>query len=295
MHAPSTVSVRRFARPVYRSLLAVACTGTVVTGAAVLRPAGLVAQSPSASAASAVFEHGEFDALLRAHVREGMVDYEAFARSPEFVRYLDRLARTNPATLSRAEQVAFWINAYNAYTIRLINRHGERESIRNINKSFGLVRAYGPWKEKLAVVGGRAFGLDEIEQDILRKQYREPRIHFALVCAAMGCPPLRSEAYVGARLDAQLDEQARHFLRESPTKNRVDVSSRTVYLSPILVGFRDYIEDFGGSPAAVGRYVARYFPPGPERDLLTSGRFTVKETHYDWTLNSQANARRGSR
>jgi hypothetical protein len=191
--------------------------------------------------------------------------------------------------------VALWINAYNAYTIQLVNKHGERRSIRNINKSFGgLVKAYGPWREKLATVGGRAYGLDEIEQDILRKRFQEPRIHFALVCAAMGCPPLRSEAFTGARLDAQLDDQARAFLLRSPEKNRVDVAARTVHLSPIFVGFRDYIKDFGGSEAAVGRYVARYFPPGPERTLLESGDFKVVKTGYDWTLNSQANGRQSA-
>ena len=248
-----------------------------------------------APAQGRTFDHGAFDALLRAHVVDGLVDYDAFAAAPEFARYLERLAAFDPASLPRAEQLAFWIDAYNAYTIRLINKHGERRSIRNINKSFGLVKAYGPWREKLAVVGGRAYGLDEIEQDIIRKRYAEPRIHFALVCAAMGCPPLRSEAYVGSRLDAQLDDQARIFLLRSPAKNRVDVATRTVYLSPIFVEFRDYIQDFGGSEAAVGRYVARYHPAGAERDLLLSGTFRVERTHYDWTLNSQANGRRASR
>ena len=251
---------------------------------------------PAATAAHAQargFDHGAFDALLRAHVTRGMVDYDAFARAPEFPRYLARLAAFDPAALGRADQLAFWINAYNAYTIQLINKHEERESIRNINKTFGI-KAYGPWKEKLAKVGGRAYGLDEIEQGIIRKRYKEPRIHFALVCAAMGCPPLRSEAFTGARLDAQLDDQARTFLLKSPTKNRVDVASRTVYLSPIFVEFRDYMEDFGGSHAAVGRYVSRYFPPGPERDLLTGGRFKVEVTNYDWALNSQARARRAT-
>jgi len=249
--------------------------------------------SPASAAAQARFDHGTFDALLHAHVRNGMVDYDAFAGAPEFASYLKQLAAFDPTTLSQAEQVAFWINAYNAYTIQLVNAHHERESIRNINKSFGFIRAYGPWKEKLAVVGGKAYGLDEIEQDILRKRYREPRIHFALVCAAMGCPPLRSEAFVGTRLDAQLDDQARTFLLASPAKNRVDVAAKTVHLSPILVEFRDYIDDFGGSEAAVGKFISRYYPAGPERDLLAGGAFRVEKTAYDWTLNSQAKASRG--
>ncbi len=140
-------------------------------------------------------------------------------------------------------------------------------------------------------MGGKAYGLDEIEQDIIRPRYREPRIHFALVCAAMGCPPLRSEAYTGARLEAQLDDQAVNFLLHSPTKNRVDVAKRIVYVSPIFIGFRDYIKDFGGSEAAVGRYIAKFHPAGAARDVLQSGSFKMVDTNYDWTLNSQANAR----
>ncbi len=247
----------------------------------------------AAQRAPVEFDHGAFDALLRAHVARGMVDYDAFAKSPEFTRYLGSLAAADPSSgWSTPEQLAFWINAYNAYTIHLINVKNERQSIRNINKSFGFVKAYGPWTEKFAKVGGKTYGLDEIEQDIIRVRFKEPRIHFALVCAAMGCPPLRSEAFTAARLDVQLDEQAREFLLRSPTKNRVDVAARTVYVSPIFVEFRDYIKDFGGSNASVGKFMAKYFPAGPERDLLNSGTFSVRVTDYDWSLNSQANAAR---
>jgi hypothetical protein len=246
---------------------------------------------PTMTVGAQTFDHSTFDALLKAHVVNGMVDYDAFGRAAEFGKYLGALAGQDPMKLGRDEQLAFWINAYNAYTIQLINKHGERESIRNINKSIGFVKAYGPWKEKLAMIGGKAYGLDEIEQEIIRPTYKEPRIHFALVCAAMGCPPLRSEAYSGARIDEQLEDQGRVFVLRSPTKNRVDVAAKTVYLSPVFIGFRDYIKDFGGSEAAVGQYIARYFPDGPEKQLLTSGNFKAKETFYDWTLNSQAKAR----
>ncbi len=239
-------------------------------------------------AQNGTFDHGAFDALLRAHVRHGLVDYDAFEQSPEFKGYLAKLAATDPATLGRSEQLAFWIDAYNAYTIQLINAHHEHDSIRNINKTFGM-KLYGPWKEKLARVGGHDYGLDDIEQDIIRPRYHEPRIHFALVCAAMGCPPLRSEAYTGAKLDEQLDDQARTFLLHSPTKNRVDVATKTVYLSPIFIGFRDYNKDFGGSDAAIGKFIARFYPAGPEKTLLESGDFKTEKTGYSWKLNSQAN------
>lgn len=282
-----------------RGALAAVQQGMRILRAQLRRPVGLATacivglMTISATLpAQSTFDHGALDVLLRAHVVRGMVDYDRFASSPEFKGYLGRLAAFDPASLPRNDQLAFWINAYNAYTIQLINAHHERESIRNINKTGGFIKAYGPWKEKLAVVGGKAYGLDEIEQDIIRPRYHEPRIHFALVCAAMGCPPLRSEAYVGARLDAQLDDQAATFLLKSPTKNRVDVAGRTVYVSPIFTEFRDYIKDFGGSEAAVGKFIAKYYAPGAARDVLTSGSFKMVETDYDWTLNSQANARK---
>ena len=236
-------------------------------------------------------DHTDFDRLLKAHVRNGLVDYDAFKASPAFASYLRLLASTNPASLPRNEQLALWINAYNAYTIQLINVKGERESIRNVNKSLGLLRLKGPWSEAFAVVGGKTYTLDDIEQRTIRPTFRDPRIHFALVCAAIGCPPLRSEAYSGARVDAQLDDQAVKFLTQSPSKNRIDVATRTVYRSQVF-SFSDYMKDFGGSEEAVGRFIARFHPAGPERTLLESGKFSVVKTDYDWSLNSQANGRR---
>jgi hypothetical protein len=235
------------------------------------------------------FDHAPFDSLLRRHVVDGMVDYDAFRTAPAFAAYLDALGRQDPAALSRDEQLAFWINAYNAWTIRLIVSHDERESIRNINRSFGL-RLKGPWSERLAKIGGTTYTLDDIEHGIIRPRYGEPRIHMALVCAAMGCPPLRSEAYTGARLDAQLEDQAMAFVARSPEKNRVDVATRTWHHSPI---FAWYKADFGGSLAAAARAAARWLPPGSaERAVLESGNARFRETPYDWTLNSQANAAR---
>lgn len=205
-------------------------------------------------------------------------------RAPAFGRYLESLGRTDPAGLGRNEALALWINAYNAYTIALINRHGERRSIRNINRTLGLIRGKGPWAEPIAVVGGRRMTLDQIEHEVIRPQFRDPRIHAALVCAARGCPPLRREAYTGSRLDEQLDDQLRGWLLRTPAKNRVDIAQKTVYLSPI---FDWYGEDFGDSPAAIGRWLARYHPDGPARRLLAEGGFRIRYTPYDWKLNAQ--------
>ncbi|MGH7702854.1 MAG: DUF547 domain-containing protein [Gemmatimonadales bacterium] len=252
-------------------------------------PVALLATS-AAPARGQTFDHSAFDALLKAHVVKGMVDYDAFKGSTEFGQYLGSLARFNPRTLPHDDQLAFWINAYNAYTIQLIIQHGERKSIRNINKTHFL-KANGPWREKLAVVGDTVYGLDQIEQGIIRREFKEPRIHFALVCAAIGCPPLRSEAYSGAHLDEQLTDQGRIFLLDSPAKNRVDAARRTVYVSQVFK-FHDYEKDFGGSQEAVARFIAGWYPEGPEKQLLASGKWDRFDyTDYDWTLNSQENTR----
>jgi hypothetical protein len=261
-----------------------------VTGSAMVAASLFAAAlaAPATARAQAV-DHAAWDRLLEAHVDErGLVDYDAFVRNPRFEEYLQRLARADPARLPRAEQLALWINAYNAYTIELINRHGERRSIRNINRTLGLIAGKGPWSERMATVGGRAYTLDEIEHEIIRPRFQEPRIHFALVCAAIGCPTLRREAYTGARLETQLDDQARVFLRRSPAKNRVDEQARRVHLSPV---FRWYREDFGRDDADVGRYLARVHD-GAERELLMGGAFRIAYTSYDWTLNSPRHADR---
>jgi len=234
-------------------------------------------------AASSAFDHSAFDRLLQRHVAEGLVDYDAFARSPEFHAYLEALDSAHLEDLPESERLAFWINAYNAWTIEQVNAHEERESIRNINKTLGLLPLKGPWSEKMVRAAGRTLSLDDVEHGIIRKQFDEPRIHFALVCAALGCPPLRSEAYTGEGLEEQLDEQARTFLRRSPHKNRVDVTEGTVWASPILTWYKG---DFGGDDESLGRFLARYWPEGPERELLLSGTFRVRKTDYDWTLNS---------
>lgn len=230
-------------------------------------------------------DHSVFDSLLRQNVTEGgLVDYDAFADSPSFQRYLASLSEARLEGMSDEQRLAFWINAYNAYTIELINRHDERKSIRNINKTLGLFRGKGPWGEPLAEAAGQTWTLDQIEHEIIRVEFSEPRIHFALVCAAVGCPPLRNEAFSGERLHEQLEEQTRKFLLGNPEKNRVDAVAGVVYLSPIFDWYRD---DFPAGTDGLGGYLARFFPAGPERDLLEGGRFKTEFTDYDWSLNAK--------
>ena len=242
----------------------------------------LLLATPATAAAQATFDHTPFDRLLQVHVVDEAVDYDGFGASPAFAGYLVSFATFNPRQLAPAEQLAFWINAYNAFTIDLINRHQERRSIRSIRR---------PWTTKFIRIGGMSYSLDDIEHEIIRKQFDEPRIHFALVCAAKGCPPLRPEAYRGARLDQQLDEQTLRFLTETPEKNRVDLAARTAHLSPIF-RFRDYAKDFGGSREAIGRFVASYLRRAgysEEAALLEGGDFRLRYTRYDWSLNGRPN------
>ena len=239
-------------------------------------------------ASSQTFDHSLFDELLKKHVVKGMVDYDSFGQASAFNDYLESLEHADVSKLSERERLAFWINAYNAYTIALINKYEERASIKNIREGIGFERTKGPWKEPIVKAAGRTYSLDEVENGIIRKQFREPRIHFALVCAAMSCPPLRSEAYTGAKLDAQLDSQARTFVLDAARGSRVDVKNAVVHASRIFDWYKD---DFGGSDAAIAQYIAQYYPVSPAKQLLLGGHFKLEFLDYDWTLNSRYLAR----
>ncbi len=241
-----------------------------------LPPRTLASPSPSL--------HDPFSALLLEHVQNDLVDYDGFARAPGFPSYLEALAAARPDSMPRADQLAFWSNVYNAYTIQLINRHQERESIRNINKFLGMVSGKGPWKENIVRAGGRTLNLDQVEHQIIRPLFKEPRIHMALVCAARSCPPLRLEAYEGSRLEAQLQDQTRTFLRERPAVNRLDSANAVLHLSPIFDWYR---EDFGKTDGAILKFVARYFEGEAERPVFEGSGPKIRFTDYDWSLNIQ--------
>lgn len=224
-------------------------------------------------------DHALFDTLLRAHVRDGLVDYDAFRDAAAFRRYLTSLARASLTGADDDERLAFWLNVYNAYTIQLIVVHGERESIRNINRTLGVLRLKGPWSEPLVRAAGRTLTLDEVAHRIIRQDFHDPRIHFALVSAAKGSPPLRSEAYTGAKLERQLFDQGKRFLTDT-TWNQI--ATRYPRLSPI---FTYYKVDFGTSRSELGSYLATWFD-GETKTRLASGRFGMREIPFDWALNA---------
>lgn len=251
-----------------------------------LRTQTLAGPAPTrASAAEADASiHAPFTALLKENVRNDLVDYDAFAKSQEFQQYLSNLDAARLEPMSKDERLAFWINAYNAYTIQLINQHKERESIRNINMFLGVLKGKRPWKVEIVRAAGRFLSLDDLLNRIIRAEFKEPRVHMALVGAAVSSPPLRDEAYEGSRLDQQLQDQTRLFLRERQTANRLDLGNSIIHLSPIFDWNR---ADFGKTDEAIIRFVAPYFEGRAEKAAFAASRLTLEFTDFDWALNIQ--------
>ena len=221
--------------------------------------------------------HAAFARVLGACVDErGGVDYAALRRKPaDLNATLYALETVEPDLLSRFERLALFINAYNAFTLQLIIEHPGLGSIRDIP-------AGKCWKAKRWRLGGRTFSLLQIEHDLIRRQFGEPRVHFALVCASRGCPKLRWEPYVGARLLDQLDDQARDFVSRR-TNFRYDFEDRVVWVSELLDWYR---ADFGKNTAALAACALRYADAEVRRE---AGRHSlpprVKYLPYDWRLN----------
>jgi hypothetical protein len=235
-------------------------------------------------AAAAEFDHTHalLTGVLARHVKDARVDYAALQAQPAGLnRYLDQLAAVSQADFakwSEPRRMAFLSNAYNAWTLKLVIDHYPVKSIKRIGGLFS-----SPWEQPVVRLFGGKLTLNTLEHGMLRVDYNEPRLHFALVCAAKGCPPLRAEAYVDTRLDEQLTDQARQFLA-TPDKNRVEAGARTVYLSPI---FKWYGGDFEKKSGSV---LAALKPYWPEKSAaaLGKGDFKIRYTDYDWSLNAQS-------
>jgi Protein of unknown function, DUF547 len=225
------------------------------------------------------------DLLARYVDKTGMVNYKAWKASPADVKRLDQYlnslsAASTTAAASREARLAFWINAYNAVTIKGILREYPTSSIRNHTpRLFG----YHIWHDLLLQVGGQSYSLTQIEHDVLRKM-GDPRIHFAIVCASRGCPRLLDEAYTAATLDDQLDDNAKNFFARR-ANFQYDARARTIKLSYILELFG---EDFGPNMAAQLKRIAPYLPDAASRKLAESGNASVSYLDYDWSLNDQA-------
>lgn len=241
------------------------------------RPATSTITSGRESAAAGEtkpYDPAVFDALVHAHVSNGKVDYAEFKSSPEFAGFLQSLAAASPDAMSANEKLAFWINAYNALVIR------------NVNDNPGIRKPLdvpGFFDKKKFAVAGRQLTLNQIENEVIRPTFKEPLIHFGLVCAAISCPPLIPKAYTGSNVRGQLAANAKAYLGDAK-QNRFDAATNTLYLSKI---FEWYKEDFGGDDAGLIDFAKTYGPDGMKSALASAGDVRVKFNEYDWTLNKK--------
>ena len=221
-------------------------------------------------------KHNVWDSLLRAHVDEdGWVDYEGIIRdSSKLNKYLHLLKTHHPNDKwSVNEQKAYWINAYNAYTVKLIVDHYPIPSIKDIKKGIPFINTV--WDIKFIHIEGATYDLNNIEHGILRPKFKDPRVHFAINCASFSCPALRNEAYKAKKLDKQLDDAARKFLAD---KNKNIITPTDIQISKIFSWYRT---DFKTQSGNIIDFLNQYAPVKIEEDAK------ISYLDYNWSLNTQ--------
>jgi len=255
------------------------------------------------SASANSFDSNSYARVLQEHVdSNGMVNYRGLKASPHalnsYLQGLRDLRRSDYDQWPEQAKIAFWLNAYNGLTLKTIIDHYP------IRSSFLKARIYpknsirqisGVWDKITYRVMGEDMTLEHIEHRILRAKFKEPRIHMALVCAAMSCPHLRNEPYDGARLDAQLDDQSIRFL-SSRAKLKITRMDKVIHLSPIFKWFpQDFLGPYSPKQAigkhskenqAVLHFVAGYLKE-PYQQFLMTGDYKLRYLDYDWSLNEQ--------
>ena len=223
--------------------------------------------------------HDIWNGLLKKLVNDkGFVDYAGFKKDQaELKKYLDMIEENAPGDKwSKDEKLAYWINAYNAFTVQLIldNTKNKITSIKDIGSKVKIPFVNTPWDVKFINIGGKKMDLNNIEHGIIRKDFKEPRIHFALVCAAKSCPPLRNEAYIASKLDKQLDDQGNDFLNDA-YKNKV--SEKEAKISNL---FKWYGGDFKGKTTVLD-WVNKYSKVKADKDA------EISYLTYSWDLNGK--------
>lgn len=219
------------------------------------------------------FSHDLFGATLVAHVHDGVVDYPAMQADDRLWVYFAQLDRVDPnAFPTRNERLAFWINAYNAFAIK------------GILEGYSPVSYVGRYRYFIGQtyrVGGEPINLYDLERKVLVEQFREPLIHFAIVCASLSCPKLQPWAYQPKLLVHQLDEAARAYIND-PARNRFDREKKVAWLSKIFDWFEP---DFVQAAGSVSSYVARYVDDPELAKELKESKYRVEYLEYDWSLN----------
>jgi hypothetical protein len=234
--------------------------------------------------------HALFTTVLQSYVADGSVDYARLCSDPDkkLDTYLSQLSEIDPDTIENNEdRLAFWLNVYNGFTLKLICKYYPVKSINDLHRGglyVGLLTKSTIWEWRFISINRHKVSLNEVEHNIIRARFKEPRIHFALVCAAKSCPQLRNEAYEGYKLEQQLDDQARSFFADS-TKNMFAIETRTACLSRIIQWFGG---DFGGTNESRLLYISQFLQP----ELFSALRenpaaWSVRYQSYDWSLNGK--------
>ncbi|MEQ8302131.1 MAG: DUF547 domain-containing protein [Cyclobacteriaceae bacterium] len=219
--------------------------------------------------------HESWDGLLKKHVdSQGNVDYLGFQeKEGELKGYLQLLSQNPPeASLSREHKLAYWINAYNALTVKVIADNYPLKSIKDLNSTISIPGVSTIWDKKIFRAGERELSLNDIEHGILRKEFDEPRIHFAINCASYSCPELRREAYTGRLIEKQLQEQASLFIND-PKRN---ILSKDMLRVSMI--FQWFVKDFTKEGTLVD-FIKQY------ATIEIDDRARVKFITYDWSLN----------
>jgi hypothetical protein len=219
------------------------------------------------------FNYQYLEEILRAYVTEGVVNYPALRKDDRLQLFIWQLDRFNPNMLSsRQQSVAFWINVYNAFAIKGILEGDSPQTALGRYRAFVTHDYY---------VGGRPISLQGLERDLLIPDFRDPRIHFAVVPPARSAPPLSSELYVPERLDEQLNARTRAFIND-PDRNRFDRTRKVAHLSMI---FSWYDQEFIAHSGSILKYIAQYVnDPALSRELTTR-RYEIQFEEFDWSLN----------
>ena len=228
--------------------------------------------------------------LLEAHVKPGsiggirlnMVDYRGIQSDPNYAKALQAFAAAPEQFRTTNERLAFWINAYNLLAIKAVIDQYPTKSIKDGGSLLQSI-----WKKEVGTVAGKAYALDDIEHGILRKDFKEPRIHFAIVCASLSCPDLRAEPYTADRLDTQLDEAARTFLA-NPAKGLVPgPDGKTAKVSSIFKWFGDDFGVVGG----VSTFIRTKADPSAAARIAGLTDAGLSYLEYDWSLNDSARSK----
>lgn len=237
------------------------------------------------------FDYTDYSTVLKQFVdNKGMVHYKGLKKDrSKLDSFVESLAGTSTETYEKwneKQKISFWINAYNALTLRaIIDNYPIKSSFfASLQYPKNSIRQIdGVWDKRKFTVMGKKMSLNDIEHKILRKEFAEPRIHMALVCAAIGCPPLRNEAFIASKLDIQLDDQGRKFMAN---KKKFKLEKETVYLSPIFKWFADDFAKQKGSANANLKFVSHYLST-QDKQQLEQGSHKVKYLDYDWSLNER--------